>query len=122
MGLSIQDYLKKINSWLTFPDIVSLFITFTFFAVCVGYIFHMRQENTHSVIYKESSLESDLSTRTKNQPHVNDIRPFGSSKGKTYTFSWCQGSARISAKNKIYFVSATEAETSGRTLSKLCRK
>ena len=122
MGLSIQDYLKKINSWLTSTDIVSLFMTCVTIVVFTGYIFHTQREDSQSVIYRENSQNNISQEDQSSVIDSSDIRPFGSAKGKTYTFSWCQGSTRISNKNKIYFGSEDEAKGAGRTLSKLCKR
>jgi hypothetical protein len=115
MRSSIQEYCKKINRGLTFTDILSLFVTLLVVVILVVVISMERDKNLKEVVYKESEV-SVLSQEN------NDGKPFGSVSGKTYTFSWCQGSSRISLKNKIYFSSTGEAESSGRTLSKLCRK
>jgi hypothetical protein len=120
MGLSIQDYLKKINSQLTFIDILSLFITCVFLIILAGYIFHIQQKSTEPLVYREGAYENSLKVGEKSS--LDPSKPFGSSKGKTYTFSWCQGASRISEKNKVYFGSEEEAKQSGRTLSKLCSK
>jgi hypothetical protein len=82
----------------------------------------MQRENSQGILYHEGLYE-DVQSKDQNIPNgSNDIRPFGSAKGKTYTFSWCQGSTRISSKNKIYFGSEEEAKGVGRRLSKLCKK
>ncbi len=59
---------------------------------------------------------------TKNVDSNIESRPFASINGKTYTFSWCNGASVISPKNIIYFNTEKEAQNSGRTLSKLCKK
>lgn len=51
-----------------------------------------------------------------------DLRPFASRNGPTYTFPWCQGADQIKKENIVYFANAEEAERSGRTLSKLCMR
>ncbi len=122
MGFSIQDYLKKINSWLRFTDILSLFVTCAIIVLFTGYIQYTQRENSQSVVYREGLYEDIQSKDQHISGGSNDVRPFGSIKGKTYTFSWCQGATRISTKNKIHFASEDEARSSGRTLSKLCRR
>ena len=117
MGLSIQDNLKKINSWLAITDIVSIFVTFLTISLFAMYISYVQVESRSEVMYKEN-FSSNLETATM----PTDNKPFGSQKSKTYTFSWCQGATRISVKNKIYFSSTEEAKAQGRTLSKLCKK
>lgn len=118
MESSIQEYCKKINRQITFVDIGSVFITFIFLSILAFYIHTKKMEAQKEVIYSQASGESE----ELEVAHKNDIRPFGSKSGKTYTFSWCQGSTRILEKNKIYFTSGGQAEASGRTLSKLCKK
>ena len=118
---SIQDYCRKINSRLTGFDILSLFVTVFFILALVLVIQYQRLGKIEKVVYKEAEIGSNTSLVTEDVMHT-DGRPFGSNKGKTYTFSWCSGSKNISAKNKIYFSSQADAEKSGRTLSKLCRK
>lgn len=117
MGFSIQDYLKKINSWLTYADILSLFVVFLGISLFLGYVWHNETKKKEEIIYKESIIkETDLvSEKTKGLP-------FGSKKGKTYTFDWCGGSGNIKVANKIYFTSQEDAEAKGRTLSKLCKR
>lgn len=119
---SIQDYLKKINRSLTFTDILSLFVTVLLLLLLTLYISNKQARTMKPVVYQEGTevkgsvfIQKDLDTQ-------NNGRPFASSKGKTYTFSWCQGSRVISSKNKIYFATEEEAKSTGRTLSKLCKK
>jgi hypothetical protein len=118
MGFSIQDYLKKINSSLSFIDILSLLVLFLGIALFAGYIWHIQSQSPTEVVYRENAAAlPEVVSST-----VDDNRPFGSIKGKTYTFNWCQGSNRISLKNKIYFGSEEEAKGVGRTLSKMCKR
>lgn len=122
MGFSIQDYLKKINSRLSFVDILSLFVTTLMLLLLLGYLGYKDRENKIGVQYilgtGDAYALNDIDTGSK----MTDSRAFGSIKGKTYTFSWCQGATRISPKNKIYFASEEEAKGRGRTLSKMCKK
>lgn len=116
---SIQDYCKKINRRITVIQIVSLSVTLL---VLIGLLLFLKVERKRTiaeVVYTES--ETGQNEETNALPSQNP-RPFGSKNGKTYTFSWCQGSTRISPKNKIYFSSAVVAQQQGRTLSKLCKK
>ncbi len=122
MGLSIQDYLKKINSWLSVIDIVSIFVIFLASSVFAGYLWHKEQESRVEVIYRVSSDENRMEESLGVGQGTDNGKPFGSRKGKTYTFSWCSGSGNIKPGNKIYFSSPTDAEANGRTLSKLCKK
>jgi hypothetical protein len=122
MGLSIQDYLKKINSSLSAADCISLLITMLFLG---SFLIYLKMEHAKTSI----PLSYTVGTSTDSIAHgegrpsdSQDSRPFGSSKGKTYTFSWCQGANRILVKNRVYFGSEEEAKQSGRTLSKLCSK
>ncbi len=122
MWFSIQEYLKKINSRLTFVDILSLFTTLMFILTLLFYIQYQEYKNRKDVIY-HVAVGDVIGVSDGNTTHgVTDARPFGSMKGKTYTFSWCQGSSRISSKNKIYFANEEEAKGRGRALSKMCKK
>jgi hypothetical protein len=114
MGNSIQDYLKKINSRLSVFDAVSVVVTAVFLvilSVYLSWLFMLRQK---PVTYTKGAAEERGS--------VGDSRPFGSRYGITYTYSWCQGNDRIKPENKVFFATIEEAESSGRTLSKLCAK
>ena len=119
MGNSIQDYLKKINSRLTWTDCVSIFITCFFLVVFLGYLYIQKEEESIPVTYKAYNIDRNSDN---DEQGVRNIRPFASKHGKTYTFSWCSGSSMISEKNKLYFDTEEEAKKSGRTLSKLCEK
>ena len=115
MGSSIQDYAKKINSRLTIFDCVSLLVTTVFLLCFLAYLYLEQKANDVPVSYIVGNEEIVSLSGAGS-------KPFGSKNGKTYTFSWCSGSARISVKNKIYFTNEAEAKNSGRTLSKLCIK
>ncbi len=114
MWHSIQENLKKINSYLSWGDCFSLFITTLFLGTFLTFIYLEKADSYIPVRYIESNGE----ILSKN----NISKPFASRSGKTYTFSWCQGSTIISEKNKIYFSTEDEAINSGRVLSKLCQK
>lgn len=122
MGLSIQDYLKKINSWLSFIDIMSIFVTFLGLLLFTLFVFDDSSKKTKTVVYNESKGYIALVGGSKSVGIKQDSRPFGSIHGKTYTYAWCGGSGNIKPANKIYFNSFAEAEAKGRTLSKLCRR
>jgi hypothetical protein len=115
MNNSIQEYSKKINRGLSIFDIGSLM------AVTLGILFlnvYVDAKSTKALtgaVYQEG----DLTIESKEQ---DKGLPFGSKNGKTYTFSWCQGSSRILEKNKIIFATEDEALRSGRTMSKLCQR
>ena len=113
MGHSIQEYLKKINSKLTTYDCLSVSITLLFLIMFAVYIFIWEKETNIPVSYIVDSSDNMLKNKEED-------RPFASTNGKTYTFSWCRGESRISDKNKIFFSSENEAKNSGRTLSRLC--
>jgi hypothetical protein len=119
MGYSIQEYLKKINSRLSFYDSLSILLTAISAVLLSVYISTTAHADTAEITYSQnnSSVVVDTSNFRSNSPF-----PFASRKGKTYTFSWCSGSGRISPKNKITFHSESEAQATGRTLSKLCKK
>ena len=79
----------------------------------------MKQEHgLQEVVYTHVSYEQTPGEAEEGKQNM----PFGSRYGKTYKYVWCQGSSRISQKKKIYFSSVEDAEISGRTLSKLCKK
>lgn len=114
---SIQEYCKKINSWLTVTDIISLTVTVLALAALTTYITYKEKENASKVVYIEG-----IRTEEQEKSTSKDSLPFGSKNGETYTFSWCSGSKNISAKNKIYFSNEQDAIVQGRRLSKLCKK
>ena len=116
MGSSIQDYLKKINSTLTWLDCISLLVTMFFIMVLSSFLIIEKRSNNLSVSY----IVSDVLEKSNNQ--IEDIRPFASKYGKTYTFSWCKRQEMIRVYNRIYFKNEEEAKKSGRTLSKFCQK
>ncbi|MCX6756830.1 MAG: hypothetical protein NTW35_01575 [Candidatus Nomurabacteria bacterium] len=115
MGSSIQDYAKKINSKLSFWDILSVLITTLFLAIFTVFLYIKKEKENIPVSYISNS-ENSTGLIEK------DSRPFASINGKTYTFSWCGGSNNISEKNKVYFIDEQNAKNSGRVLSKLCQK
>ena len=112
MGHSIQELLKIINSGVIFLDVISLAVTTLIIVVCSWYIVRTISKNNLPSIYVSGTQQGIVVE--------NDIKPFGSRSGSTYTFSWCQGAGAILSKNKIYFASEDEAKNLGRTLSKLC--
>lgn len=115
IGNSIQDYAKKINSRLSFLDILSVLITTLILAVFTVFLYIKKEKENIPVSY--------ISNSENNQNIIEkDSHPFASVNGKTYTFSWCGGSNNISEKNKIYFTDELIAQASGRVLSKLCTK
>lgn len=116
MGFSIQDYLKKINRSLTWLDCLSLLISTLFLLLLLAFLY-MRQKEGFMPVSYEVAVQGESPSFLK-----EETRPFASISGKTYTFSWCSGSGRITEKNKIYFTSETQAIASGRTLSKLCQR
>jgi hypothetical protein len=116
MGLSIQDYAKKINSWISLVDCISLLVTMLFL---VGFVAFLHGRHTVASL----PVTYYVATSSPAASELGDTsRPFGSTKGKTYTFSWCRNSGAISAKNKIYFDTEDLAKQSGRVLSKFCQK
>ena len=114
MGFSIQDYLRKINSRLSFLDIASFAVTTLVLVIFALYLFIQKERQDIPVSYISDS-SSSLS-------QIDTSRPFASRQGKTYTFSWCQGASMIREKNKIYYASEDEAKASGKVLSKFCQK
>jgi hypothetical protein len=115
MKHSIQEYCKKINRELSIYDIGSLLAVTLGILGLYTYLAVEKSRTRVDVVYQEG-VESGVVEK-------NDTSlPFGSKNGKTYTFTWCQGSSRILEKNKIIFGSEDEAQKSGRTMSKLCKK
>ncbi len=112
---SIQDYLKRINSRLTKLNILSISITTILILGFTVYLYDYQIKSKIPVSYLRSNINQEKISAT-------DSRPFASIKGTTYTFSWCQGSNIITAKNRMYFNNQEEAQKSGRILSKLCQK
>jgi hypothetical protein len=116
MGFSIQDYAKKINSRLSWLDCLSLLVTMLFLVAFLIFLYVQEAKNTLPVSY----IVQDGEVATSSV--VQDSQPFGSKKGKTYTFSWCRNSSVISDKNKIYYKDEAEALRAGKVLSKFCQK
>ncbi len=114
---SIQDYVKKINSKLSYFDCISLVITLGILILFLGYILIQERQGYQKLVYSQGPREE-----SRELSHTEEVRPFASKNGKTYTFTWCSGSGNIALKNKIYFGSEYEAKNSGRSLSKLCQK
>ncbi len=114
---SIQDYAKKINSRLSILDVIGVSSTSLILTGTTLYILTITV-SASDVSYREG--ERVPQEASGSIPDAN--LPFASSKGKTYTFTWCSGSSKISTKNKIYFKTEAEAIATGRTLSKLCHK
>jgi hypothetical protein len=110
IGDSIPEFLRNINSRLTFLDCASILLTMVFLGGITGYLYMEKIRSQIPVVYIENTSNTV----------ATDNRPFGSKNGTTYTFSWCQGANVILPKNKIYFVNENEAQNSGRSLSKLC--
>lgn len=113
MGFSIQDYLKKINSTLTWHDCLALLLTTV---VAVGWVTGLQYVRSADAIPVEIKV-SEVSQVTQN---IDPTTPFGSRNGTTFTYTWCSRSGAIKSKNRVYFQSEAEAIRSGRTLSKLC--
>lgn len=116
MGFSIQDYLKKINSWLTRLNCLSLLVTTLSLLFFLVFLYQQQKEENIPISYIRADNKETM-VLTKEDSH-----PFGSINGKTYTFSWCQNSSMILNKNRIYFATEQGAKQSGRVLSKLCQK
>jgi hypothetical protein len=91
-------------------------------SVFLGYIWHTKEGSQTEVVYRESTTEEKSQSNQGVGREIDTGKPFGSRKGKTYTFSWCSGSGNIKPENKIYFSSQADAESKGRTLSKLCKR
>jgi hypothetical protein len=119
---SIQDNLKKINSAISYTIIISLFVGLLGITCAIWYISNVKLKNVKGIVYTSSVTEQLSGSTIKAIEGVKDKAPFGSKSGKTYTFSWCQGSSRIKEVNKIYYTTEEEAKRSGRTLSKLCKR
>jgi hypothetical protein len=109
---SIQEYLKKINSSISLGDCLSLLTTTVILLGAAYYFYYMSKISQSPVIYDSPFVQAVAKI---------DERPFASKLGKTYTFDWCQSASTILEKNKLYFKDEIEAQSSGRTLSKLCK-
>ena len=109
---SIQDYAKKINRELTFVDCASILATLLVLLGFFGYLSVKETKTSKGITYSTNSAIDNL----------EEVQPFASRNGKTYTFSWCGGSSAIKDSNKIYFKTEEQAKASGRTLSKLCSR
>jgi hypothetical protein len=124
MGNSIQEMLRKINSYLrdslSFIDILALGLTFIVLGGGFLWITHEDYKNRPGVLYQESD---DYLPEISSEINVNRVSPSGiiaSRTGKTYFYSWCKGVEKIKEVNKITFSSEEEARASGRVLSKTC--
>jgi hypothetical protein len=115
---SIQDYARNINSRLSWVDVASVLILTIFLAFLALFLYFKKERGSALPTYIASNGQGEGEVRGT----FSDARPFASIHGKTYTFSWCNGSSNISAKNKIYFTNEEGAQATGRTLSKLCQK
>jgi hypothetical protein len=114
MVLSIQEYLKKINSLLRIADIISL-TAVVLVVICVSIWYaYVSQTQEKPLIFTMNREQTGADT-------VDNTLPFGSRNGKTYTYSWCKNASAIKEKNKIVFASQVSAQKSGRVLSKLCK-
>lgn len=118
----IQEYLKKINSyvherfsWLDVLSISSVLLIFAIGTISLG----MRDLYGRKPLVYTENVERNLVSDGENKASAASI--VASKNGKTYFFSWCTGVERIKETNKITFGSEEEAKTSGRTLSKTCK-
>ena len=118
MMRSIQDYLIKINSRVHIYDIVSLSLLVLILSAFSLYLYDIRLHNDRGITISYKDNQNSLIVI----PQQIESRPFGSTSGTTYTYTWCSGSSRTLARNRIYFASEDEAKNSGRTLSRLCSK
>ena len=76
-------------------DIVSIFVIFLVSSVFLGYLWHKEQGSQTEVVYREDFIEEPVMGGGGVRQGVDSGKPFGSKKGKTYTFSWCSGSGNI---------------------------
>lgn len=75
---------------------------------------------TSSEVRTEASTQKETLVRPADN-QGSDGQVVASKNGKKYYFPWCSGVDRISAKNKVYFKSATEAQNAGLTISATCK-
>ena len=115
MWHSIQENLKLINSRLSFWDCVSLGLTALCLLAFTVFLYLKVERARKPVLYIQKGTQTT-------QTALVDSRPFGSRNGTTYTFSWCSNSGQIKQENKIYYQNEAQAQSVGRTLSKLCQK
>jgi len=76
-------------------------------------------------IYQGTSpkiIENNSSERIRSTPKPTDLRVIVSKKSTTkkYHYLWCAGGKKIKEENKLWFNSASEAETAGYSLAGNC--
>lgn len=113
MAFSIQQHVAKINSRISGMDAVSLAISALIVLIFALFLVSRQEGQVRGAAYYENEDETI---------EGEDLRPFASRNGPTYTYAWCQGADQIKKENIVYFANAEEAERSGRTLSKLCQR
>lgn len=116
MGNSIQENLKKINSSLSRTDCLALLILAIFLGIFTTYTKIEQKNRTQPLIYTKNTGE------VLGVTHEENLRPFASKNGTTYTFSWCSSSGNIKEANRIYYADELQAQASGKRLSKLCQR
>ncbi|MEN9881549.1 MAG: hypothetical protein RLZZ308_732 [Candidatus Parcubacteria bacterium] len=114
-ALSIQDYLKNINSKISVVDLISIFLSCLIISALFCVVYKERQRTQIPIVYSKGDSYYEKAV-------TSPSLPFASKYGKTYTYTWCSGASRIVKKNIIYFSSEEEAIKSGRVLSKLCKR
>ena len=117
MRLSIQDFVRKINSYLLYLFPISWI---ALFALC-SLLFLLYT----LVILTVSAPERHAFVLTKGQgvkkEEIATRLPYVASKtGKKYYESLCSAVKRIKEKNRVYFASEEEAKASGREKSAQC--
>jgi YHS domain-containing protein len=119
---SIQEFLRKINSYLNES------LTFIDFMAIIGVILGITGFFTYSTVidlYERSPVTYIESSASSSNNDVKTIEKssliIASKNGKTYYYSWCKGVERIKSENKITFQNEDIAKATGRRLASGCK-
>lgn len=115
MGTSIQDYLKEINSKVTYLDCASLTLSTVLLVLFV--VIANRDASVGGLGLTYAQGDTHMGTSFSQDSTL----PYGSISGTTYTYAWCRNSSQIKAKNKIVFANEADAVNSGRRISTFCK-
>ncbi|MBI5138423.1 MAG: hypothetical protein HZA95_01330 [Candidatus Vogelbacteria bacterium] len=67
------------------------------------------------------TVQDDHNRELARSSNYSSSSPIVASKnGTKYYFTWCSGASRITAKNRVYFSTATSAETAGFSKASNC--
>ncbi len=115
MNKSITETLKKINTEITFLDII--IIIFNIFLISAFLIYKIKVSDYFSNTEDFQYIKSNIILNEENTKSLHFI--YASKRGKKYYFYNCKSS--IKEANKIYFDSEASAQKAGYTLSKTCK-